>query len=213
MTIRTRIAPSPTGDPHLGTAYIALFNLAFARQQGGEFILRIEDTDQERSTPESEAAILESLRWLGLDWDEGPDVGGPHGPYRQSERGDIYKDYAQQLVRDGHAFYCFATPEELDELRRHQTENKLPIGYDGRGLTLSAEEVQTRLASGEAHVIRMKVPREGTCKFNDMLRGEIEIDWAQVDMQVLLKNDGMPTYHLANVVDDHLMGHHSCAAW
>ena len=117
MTVRTRIAPSPTGDPHLGTAYIALFNLAFARQHGGVFILRIEDTDQERSTPESEAAILESLRWLGIEWVEGPDVGGPCGPYRQSERGTIYKDYAEQLVRDGHAFYCFATPEELDELR------------------------------------------------------------------------------------------------
>mgnify|MGYP005695739075 FL=1 len=117
--IRTRIAPSPTGDPHLGTAYIALFNLAFARQHGGEFILRIEDTDQERSTPESEQAILDSLRWLGIEWSEGPDVGGPHGPYRQSERGTIYADYAQQLVTNGHAFYCFATTEELNELRLH----------------------------------------------------------------------------------------------
>ena len=206
MTVRTRIAPSPTGDPHLGTAYIALFNLAFARQYGGEFILRIEDTDQQRSTPESEQAILDSLRWLGIEWSEGPDVGGPNGPYRQSERGSIYKDYAEQLVRDGHAFYCFATSEELDELRRYQTENKLPIGYDGRGLDLSTEEVQARLEVGDPYVIRMKIPSQGSCKFNDMLRGEIEIEWSQVDMQVLLKNDGMPTYHLANVVDDHLMG-------
>ncbi len=206
MTVRTRIAPSPTGDPHLGTAYIALFNLAFARQHGGEFILRIEDTDQQRSTPESEQAILDSLRWLGIEWAEGPDVGGPHGPYRQSERGSIYQDYAEQLVRNGHAFYCFATSEELDELRRYQTENKLPIGYDGRGLDLSPEEVQARLDAGDPYVIRMKIPSQGSCKFNDMLRGEIEIEWSQVDMQVLLKNDGMPTYHLANVVDDHLMG-------
>lgn len=206
MTVRTRIAPSPTGDPHLGTAYIALFNLAFARQHGGEFILRIEDTDQQRSTPESEQAILDSLRWLGIEWAEGPDVGGPHGPYRQSERGSIYQDYAQQLVREGHAFYCFATSLELDELRRYQMENKLPIGYDGRGLDLSTEEVQARLDAGDPYVIRMKIPNQGSCKFNDMLRGEIEIEWSQVDMQVLLKNDGMPTYHLANVVDDHLMG-------
>ena len=204
--IRTRIAPSPTGDPHLGTAYIALFNLAFARQHGGEFILRIEDTDQERSTPESEKAILDSLRWLGIKWSEGPDVGGPHGPYRQSERGSIYKDYADQLVKEGHAFYCFATTEELNELRRHQTENKLPIGYDGRGLDLSPAEVQQRVDDGMPYVVRMKIPREGTCVFKDMLRGSIEIEWSQVDMQVLLKADGMPTYHLANVVDDHLMG-------
>ena len=204
--IRTRIAPSPTGDPHLGTAYIALFNLAFARQHGGEFILRIEDTDQERSTPESEKAILDSLRWLGIEWSEGPDVGGPHGPYRQSERGSIYKDYADQLVQDGYAFYCFATSEELNELRRHQTENKLPIGYDGRGLSLSPTEIQQCLDDGIPYVVRMKIPREGTCVFQDMLRGIIEIEWSQVDMQVLLKADGMPTYHLANVVDDHLMG-------
>ena len=204
--IRTRIAPSPTGDPHLGTAYIALFNLAFARQHGGEFILRIEDTDQERSTPESEQAILDSLRWLGIEWSEGPDVGGPHGPYRQSERGTIYADYAQQLVTNGHAFYCFATTEELNELRLHQTENKLPIGYDGRGLDLSPTQVQKRLDDGVPYVVRMKVPRQGMCVFQDMLRGSIEIEWSQVDMQVLLKADGMPTYHLANVVDDHLMG-------
>jgi len=204
--IRTRIAPSPTGDPHLGTAYIALFNLAFARQHGGEFILRIEDTDQERSTPESEQAILDSLRWLGIEWSEGPDVGGPHGPYRQSERGTIYADYAQQLVTNGHAFYCFATTEELNELRLHQTENKLPIGYDGRGLDLSPTQVQQKLDDGMPYVVRMKVPRQGMCVFQDMLRGSIEIEWSQVDMQVLLKADGMPTYHLANVVDDHLMG-------
>lgn len=205
MTVRTRIAPSPTGDPHVGTAYIALFNLCFARQHGGQFILRIEDTDQTRSTPESEAMILDSLRWLGLDWDEGPDAGGEHGPYRQSERMDIYDKYAMQLVEQGDAFYCFATPEELDEMRREQMANGEAVKYDGRGLKLSVDEVQQKLDAGLPYVIRMKIPEEGSCVVNDMLRGDIEIPWEQVDMQVLLKADGMPTYHLANVVDDHLM--------
>ncbi|WP_027330235.1 glutamate--tRNA ligase [Marinimicrobium agarilyticum] len=206
MTVRTRIAPSPTGDPHVGTAYIALFNLCFARQHGGQFLLRIEDTDQTRSTPESEKAILDSLRWLGLEWDEGPDVGGEHGPYRQSERMDIYRGYAEELVEKGHAFYCFATAEELDEMRAEQQARGETPKYDGRGLKLSDAEVKQRLEAGEPYVIRMKVPEEGSCNVKDMLRGEIDIDWAQVDMQVLLKGDGMPTYHLANVVDDHLMG-------
>ncbi|MDE1465450.1 glutamate--tRNA ligase [Spartinivicinus poritis] len=206
MTVRTRIAPSPTGDPHVGTAYIALFNLCFARQHGGQFILRIEDTDQARSTDASERMILESLKWLGLEWDEGPDVGGEFGPYRQSERGDIYRQYAEQLVKQGDAFYCFATPEELDEMRKEQMARKETPKYDGRGLALSEEEVQRRLAAGEPHVIRMKVPAEGVCVVDDRLRGKIEIEWSQVDMQILLKQDGMPTYHLANVVDDHLMG-------
>ncbi|OTG68731.1 glutamate--tRNA ligase [Acinetobacter sp. ANC 4470] len=205
MTVRTRIAPSPTGFPHVGTAYIALFNLCFAKQHCGEFILRIEDTDQLRSTPESEKMILDSLRWLGLNWSEGPDIGGPHAPYRQSERMGIYKQYALELVEKGHAFYCFATSDELDQMRIEQQARGESPRYDGRGLLLSEAEVQTRLATGEAHVIRMKVPAEGTCQFNDMLRGEVEIPWAQVDMQILLKTDGLPTYHLANVVDDHLM--------
>lgn len=205
MTVRTRVAPSPTGDPHVGTAYIALFNLAFARSQGGQFLLRIEDTDQVRSTPESEKQILDSLRWLGLDWDEGPDVGGPKGPYRQSERREIYAEHAQILLDKGHAFRCFCSSERLDELRAQQTANKEAPGYDGHCLHLSKDEVQEKLATGEPHVVRMKIPAEGTCQFEDMLRGTIEIDWAQVDMQVLVKADGMPTYHLANVVDDHLM--------
>ena len=205
MTVRTRVAPSPTGDPHVGTAYIALFNLAFAKSQGGQFLLRIEDTDQVRSTPESEQQILDSLRWLGLDWDEGPDVGGPHGPYRQSQRRDIYAEHARILLDKEHAFHCFCTAERLDALRAEQTANKEAPGYDGHCLKLSKEEVESRLKAGESHVIRMKVPEIGSCIVNDMLRGTIEIDWAQVDMQVLVKADGMPTYHLANVVDDHLM--------
>lgn len=205
MSVRTRIAPSPTGDPHVGTAYIALFNLCFARQHGGQFILRIEDTDQVRSSTDSERMILESLRWLGLDWDEGPDVGGPHGPYRQSERMAIYGRYALELIEKGHAFYCFATPGELDQMRHEQMTRGETPKYDGRGLLLGQAEVSRRLAAGEPHVIRMKIPAEGVCRFDDMLRGPVEIPWGQVDMQVLLKADGMPTYHLANVVDDHLM--------
>ena len=205
MTVRTRIAPSPTGDPHVGTAYVALFNMAFAHSQGGEFLLRIEDTDQVRSTPESEKAILDALHWLGLQWDEGPDNGGPKGPYRQSERSEIYRDHADQLLENGHAFRCFCSTERLDTLRQQQMENKHALGYDGHCMNLVEAEAMSRAESGESHVVRMQVPREGQCTFNDMLRGEITIDWSQVDLQVLLKADGMPTYHLANVVDDHLM--------
>tara|TARA_R110001592_G_scaffold324870_2_gene604603 strand:- start:161 stop:1678 length:1518 start_codon:yes stop_codon:yes gene_type:complete len=204
QTVRTRIAPSPTGDPHVGTAYIALFNLCFARQHQGKFILRIEDTDQARSTDESEADILNSLRWLGLDWDEGPDVGGPFGPYRQSERKDDYRAYAEQLIAQGDAFYCFRTTEELEEIREQRKAAGLNPGING-DLELPETEVKERLARGDAYVIRMKIPTEGTCVIEDLLRGTIEIDWSQVDCQILLKSDGMPTYHLANVVDDHLM--------
>jgi glutamyl-tRNA synthetase len=205
MTVRTRIAPSPTGDPHVGTAYVALFNMAFARSQGGEFLLRIEDTDQARSTPESEKTILDALHWLGLQWDEGPDNGGPKGPYRQSERSEIYRAHADQLLENGHAFRCFCTPERLDELRATQMENKQQLGYDGHCMHIDQADAASRAAQGESHVVRMQVPREGQCTFNDMLRGEISIDWTQIDLQILLKADGMPTYHLANVVDDHLM--------
>lgn len=205
MVVRTRIAPSPTGDPHVGTAYVALFNLCYARANGGQFILRIEDTDQARSTPESEQAILDALRWLGLSWEEGPDVGGPHGPYRQSERSAIYREHADHLLESGHAFRCFCSSERLDALRAEQMANQQPLGYDGHCLHLSQDEIASRLSSGEPYVVRMKVPREGVCEFDDLLRGKISIDWAQIDMQVLLKTDGMPTYHLANVVDDHLM--------
>jgi glutamyl-tRNA synthetase len=207
MTVRTRIAPSPTGDPHVGTAYIALFNLCFARQHGGKFILRIEDTDQARSTPESEQAILDSLRWLGLDWDEGPDKGGDFGPYRQSERADIYAKYAQELVDKGHAFHCYRTPEELDELREARRAAGGFAAIKPSELKLSDDEVAKRKDAGMPFVVRMNVPEgEGPCPVDDMLRGTIELDWGQVDAQILLKSDGMPTYHLANVVDDHLMG-------
>ncbi len=206
MTVRTRIAPSPTGDPHVGTAYIALFNLCFARQHNGQFILRIEDTDQARSTTESEQSIYDSLRWMGLDWDEGPDKGGDFGPYRQSERRDIYAKYAQELVDKGHAFHCYRTPEELDELRAARREAGGFTALKSSELKLSNDEIAKRKEAGLPFVVRMNVPEgEGPCPVDDMLRGTIELDWGQVDAQILLKSDGMPTYHLANVVDDHLM--------
>jgi glutamyl-tRNA synthetase len=207
MTVRTRVAPSPTGDPHVGTAYIALFNLCFARAHGGQFILRIEDTDQARSTPESEQAILDSLRWLGLEWDEGPDIGGEHGPYRQSERMELYGQYAQQLVDEGKAFVCYRTTEELNELREARRAAGNSTALKPSDLYLPEYEVQRRKAADQPYVIRMMVPEEeGACAVEDMLRGVIELDWSMVDAQILLKSDGMPTYHLANVVDDHLMG-------
>lgn len=203
MSVRVRIAPSPTGDPHLGTAYQALFNYAFSKGRGGAFILRIEDTDRARSTPESETAIMESLAWLGLQWDEGPDVGGPHAPYRQSERTDIYREHLDRLLDAGHAYRCFCTPERLTEMRAAQSGAQ--TGYDRRCRSLDAKE-SARRGPTETHVVRMKVPVEGECSFQDLLRGEIRRDWASVDDQILFKSDGFPTYHLANVVDDHLMG-------
>ena len=203
--VRVRIAPSPTGDPHVGTAYIALFNLVFARHHGGQFVLRIEDTDQARSSRRSEQAIFDSLRWLGLDWDEGPDVGGPYGPYRQSERTALYLEHADRLLEGGRAYRCFATADELAEMRQAQKEQGLALRYDGRHRDLAPEEVQRRLDAGEPHVVRLKMPRAGKTSFVDGLRGEITIDNEQIDDQVLLKSDGYPTYHLANVVDDHLM--------
>ena len=185
---------------------MALFNRCFAHAQGGQFILRIEDTDQARSTPEAEAKIFESLRWLGLDWDEGPDVGGPKGPYRQSERADIYSGYAWELVEKGHAFVCYRTPEELDSLREARREAGKATALKPSDLLLSEDEQAARKAAGDPFVIRMMVPEaEGTCAIDDMLRGTIELEWGMVDAQILLKSDGLPTYHLANVVDDHLM--------
>ena len=211
--VRVRVAPSPTGDPHLGTAYIALFNRCFARQQGGAFVLRIEDTDRARSTPESEAAILKSLLWLGLDWDEGPDVGGPYGPYRQSERSELYRHHAQTLLDRAAAYPCFCTPERLAALRDEQKAKRLPqLKYDRHCLALSDSQVQSRLADGEPHVLRLRVP-DGATTYADRLRGDITFDNATLDDQVLLKSDGFPTYHLANVVDDHLMAiSHVCRA-
>ncbi|HXB62395.1 MAG TPA: glutamate--tRNA ligase, partial [Acidobacteriaceae bacterium] len=203
--VRTRIAPSPTGDPHVGTAYIGLLNYLFARQRGGKFLLRIEDTDRARFVESSEQMIFDALRWIGLQWDEGPDVGGPHGPYRQSERTEIYRKYAQVLLDNGSAYRSFATAEELEAEREKQKAAKLPPRYVRAAHHVTPELEKQYLAENRPFVIRMAVPPEGSTTFRDELRGEITFDHANVDDQVLLKSDGFPTYHLANVVDDHLM--------
>lgn len=203
--VRVRIAPSPTGDPHIGTAYIALFNYVFAKKSNGKFIIRIEDTDQKRYRADSEAMILSALKWVGLTWDEGPDVGGPHAPYRQSERKDIYKKYAEDLITKGHAYRCFCTPDRLEELRKIKQAQKLPTGYDRFCRDLPQLDVDKKLAQGLSYTIRMKMPIVGKTIFRDLLRGNIEFENDGVDDQILLKSDGFPTYHLAVVVDDHLM--------
>jgi glutamyl-tRNA synthetase len=202
--VRVRIAPSPTGDPHVGTAYIALFNLIFARHFGGDFILRIEDTDRTRSRPEYEKNIFDALKWCGIAWNEGPDVGGSHGPYRQSERTEIYREYAKILLERGFAYKDFATAAELAEMRELGRIGGRG-GYDRRYRNLSPEEIANRESEGQPYTIRLKVPLTGECAFEDAIKGRISFPWADVDDQVLLKSDGFPTYHLANVVDDHLM--------
>ncbi|MGL5263649.1 MAG: glutamate--tRNA ligase [Candidatus Rhabdochlamydia sp.] len=203
--VRVRIAPSPTGDPHVGTAYMALFNYIFAYHFDGEFILRIEDTDQTRSRPEYEKNIYEALKWVGIQWNEGPDVGGPFGPYRQSERTDIYRKYCQQLLEQKKAYKCFATPQELSEMREMAGKLGKRLGYDRRYRNLSPEEVEVREKEGQSYVVRLKIPLSGECVFEDAIKGRLTCPWADIDDQILLKSDGFPTYHLANVVDDHLM--------
>ncbi len=204
-SVRTRIAPSPTGDPHVGTAYMALFNYVFAKRFGGKFLLRIEDTDQTRSRPEYEKSIFDALHWMNIQWDEGPDVGGPFGPYRQSERTEIYRKYCQMLLDNGTAYYCFATPEELAEIRA-KSRSAGHAGFDSPYRNCSKSEIDRYLnVEKRKAVVRLKVPREGSCVFEDKVKGVITTPWADIDDQVLLKADGFPTYHLANVVDDHLM--------
>ena len=202
--VRTRVAPSPTGDVHVGTAYMALFSRVWAKKNGGRFILRIEDTDRMRSTEQSEKKIKEALEWLGLTWDEGPGVGGPYGPYRQSERLDIYREHAEALLSKGAAYRCFCTKERLDSMRDARRSGA-GSGYDRLCRDIPTSESDRRAAAGEPFVIRMKSPLEGECVFTDLLRGEIRKAWSTVDDQVLIKGDGFPTYHLAVVVDDHLM--------
>jgi len=204
--VRVRIAPSPTGDPHVGTAYIGLLNYIYARQRGGKFILRIEDTDQSRFIATSEQMIFDALRWLGIVWDEGPDIGGPVGPYRQSERTPIYREHVEKLLTSGHAYRSFETAEELEGMRRAQLAAKLPPRYNGAHRELPQAQIDAYLAEGRAYVIRLKVPADGETTFRDELRGDVKFSHNNVDDQVLLKSDGFPTYHLANVVDDHLMG-------
>ncbi|MBT3394710.1 MAG: glutamate--tRNA ligase [Waddliaceae bacterium] len=205
MTVRVRIAPSPTGDPHVGTAYMALFNLIFARHNKGDFILRIEDTDQSRSRAEYEENIYKALEWCGIEWDEGPDKGGDYGPYRQSERLDIYQKHCQKLIDDGKAYKCFCTAQDLAEMREVARGRGGRQGYDRRCRNLSAEEIADKEASGTPYVVRLKVPLTGECVYEDAIKGRSTCPWADVDDQVLLKSDGFPTYHLANIVDDHLM--------
>ena len=203
--VRVRVAPSPTGAPHVGTAYIALFDYVFARQAGGDFILRIEDTDRARSTRESEDAILRALRWIGLDWDEGPDVGGPCGPYRQSERSDIYRDNARKLLETGAVYRCFCTPERLARMREDRARSGIQGGYDRLCRGLSRDEVKRNIDAGTPFTLRLKTPLEGETRFDDMVRGQVTFKNSEVEDLILLKSDGFPTYHLANVVDDHLM--------
>ncbi len=203
--VRVRIAPSPTGDPHVGTAYIGLLNYIYARQRSGRFILRIEDTDRTRFVPTSEQMIFDSLRWVGLTWDEGPDVGGPYGPYRQSERTAIYREHAEMLLASGHAYRSFETAEELEAMRQQQIAAKVPPRYNGAHRHLTQAQIDAYLAEGRPYTVRLKVPENQSTTFTDELRGSITFDHNNVDDQVLLKSDGYPTYHLANVVDDHLM--------
>ena len=201
---RLRVAPSPTGDPHVGTAYMSLFNLAYARKTGGAFVLRIEDTDRARYRADSEVQITETLRWLGLPWDEGPDVVGPYGPYRQSERLDTYKPFVDQLLADGHAYHCWCTPERLAELRKEQERSKNPVtGYDRLCYGMTREQRAQLPGFSENPVVRMLVPDDVPLQFDDLIRGTVSAP--RPDDQVLLKTDGFPTYHLAVVVDDHLM--------
>lgn len=205
-TIRTRIAPSPTGeDFHIGNAYTALINYVFAKKHGGQFIIRVEDTDQARLVEGSEDRILVSLKWLGITYDEGPDIGGPFAPYRQSERLALYKKYAEELVAVGHAYYCFCTPQRLEQMRQDQEARHEPPMYDGMCRNLKSQITMTKLKQGVKHVIRLKVPRDGETTFADLIRGEISFENKLIDDQVILKSDGFPTYHLGVVVDDHLM--------
>ncbi|HSJ57256.1 MAG TPA: glutamate--tRNA ligase [Anaerolineae bacterium] len=204
-SVRVRIAPSPTGYFHVGSARTALFNWLFARQHGGQFIVRVEDTDRTRYNPEAVPDLIASLRWLGLDWDEGPEVGGPYGPYCQSERLEIYQKYANQLVEQGHAYRCYCSPERLESLREAQREAKEDVGYDRHCRWLTGDERAAYEAQGITPVVRLKVPLEGQTSFHDVLFGTITVENSSLDDLVLLKSDGFPTYHLAVVVDDHLM--------
>ncbi len=205
--VRVRFAPSPTGYLHIGGARTALYNRLLAGKKKGFFLLRIEDTDRSRYLPEALDDIMTGLKWLGLEWDEGPDVGGPVGPYQQSERIPLYQKYARQLVEEGKAYYCFCSPERLQALRQRQEAAKDPAGYgyDGHCRDLPEEEQEKYIAEGRKPVIRFKMPREGKVRVVDALRGEMIFDLQTLDDFVLLKSDGFPTYHLANVVDDHLM--------
>jgi glutamyl-tRNA synthetase len=202
--VRLRVAPSPTGDPHVGTAYVSLFDLAFVRQRGGQFVLRIEDTDRARYVADSEQQIFSTLRWMGLQWDEGPDIGGPYGPYRQSERLSTYRPYVERLLADGHAYYCWCSPERLAQMRERQQKLRRPTGYDRLCYGKTREERAELPGFTDSPVVRMLIPDDAPTTFTDLIRGDISAP--RPDDQVILKADGFPTYHLAVVVDDHEMG-------
>ena len=202
---RVRFAPSPTGHMHLGSARTALYDYLVAKKTGGKFILRIEDTDFKRYTPGAEEELIKGLRWLGLTYDEGPDIGGPYGPYRQSERREIYLEHARRLVESGYAFYCFCTPDRLTRVREEQQKKKEPPRYDGTCRNLTTAEAEERIRNGEKFVIRFKTPKEGSTTVNDYLRGEITVENKTLDDYILVKSDGWALYHLAAMVDDHLM--------
>jgi len=203
--VRVRYAPSPTGYPHVGNIRTALFNWLFARHHGGSFIVRIEDTDVARKVKGTVEAILEGLSWLGLDWDEGPEVGGKFSPYFQSQRLELYREAAERLVSQGDAYYCYCSHQRLEEMRAEQVRRKQPPGYDRHCRNLSRQEQSRREAEGVTPVVRFKTPLEGQTRVNDLIRGEVVFENNTIDDFVLLKSDGYPTYHLANVVDDHLM--------
>lgn len=202
--VRVRMAPSPTGDAHVGHARTTLYNYLFARKNGGTFILRIDDTDTRRNTEEAEAGVYRGLRWLGLDWDEGPDKGGPHMPYRQSERLDIYHKYVQQLLDCGAAYECFCTNEELEAERQAQMAAKEDIKYSGKCRDLTEQERQALREAGRTPTVRLKVPSKKV-GFQDLVRGWIEADASLMGDFIILKSDGMPVYNFATVIDDHLM--------
>jgi len=203
--VRVRFAPSPTGYPHVGNIRTALFNWLFARHHGGKFIVRIEDTDVTRKVKGAVKAILDSLQWLGLDWDEGPEVGGKYGPYIQSQRLGLYKETAERLISRGDAYLCYCSPQRLEQMRAEQIKRKQPPGYDRYCRDLSAEERAKKEAEGIKPVVRFKTPLEGQTRFNDLIYGDVVFEHSTIDDFVLLKSDGYPTYHLANVVDDHAM--------
>ncbi|HAY60856.1 MAG: glutamate--tRNA ligase [Acidaminococcaceae bacterium] len=204
--VRVRFAPSPTGNLHVGGARTCLFNWLFARSTGGKLVLRIEDTDPSRFKPGSVEQIIRSMKWLGLDWDEGPEVGGPGAPYFQSQRTEIYQKYLKQLLDEGKAYYCFCTPEELEKQREIQKARKQPFRYPRTCRNLSKEEVERRLAAGEPHSIRFKMPMKGNMRVHDLIHGRMDFDMTQFDDFVIAKTNGTPTYNFAVVIDDHLMG-------
>lgn len=202
---RVRFAPSPTGRMHLGSARTALYDYLLAQQTGGQFILRLEDTDVKRYVPGAEEELMLGLRWLGLNWDEGTGVGGPHAPYRQSERKEIYQKHARRLIESGHAYYCFCTPERLERVRQEQQQRKEPVRYDQFCRRIDPAEAEARIAAEERHVIRFKMPTEGAITVHDRLRGDITVENRNLDDYIIVKSDGLALYHLAAIVDDHLM--------